>query len=124
VPALPNIDWNSLSNIIKNVQSVTTSSAVSSGAAVPSEVANAVKQEITGIEEIPVVEEEEEVVVKMEVDPFDDLTDEELVSLLSNFRTLSQGDQQNLVCYMKKMEQEDPYRVQRLKEETARARKC
>ena len=68
-------------------------------------------------------EEEEKVVVKIEADPFDDLTDEELVSLLTNFKTLSQGDQQNLVCYMKKMEQEDPQRVQRLKEETARARR-
>ena len=119
-PALPNIDWNSLSIILKTVNQAGTPGPLSAG-----DVSGAncsmddMKEELMEEEE----EEEEKVVVKIEADPFDDLTDEELVSLLTNFKTLSQGDQQNLVCYMKKMEQEDPQRVQRLKEETARARR-
>ncbi len=122
-PALPNIDWNSLSNILKTVKN--EGQALVSPPAALKEDDN-IKTEAMDVEEEEVKEEEgeEEVVVKIEADPFDDLTDEELVSLLKNFKTLSQGDQSNLVCYMKKMEQEDPHRVQRLKIETAKARRC
>jgi hypothetical protein len=120
---LPNIDWNSLSKILKTVKN--EGQALVSPPAALKEDDN-IKTEAMDVEEEEVKEEEgeEEVVVKIEADPFDDLTDEELVSLLKNFKTLSQGDQSNLVCYMKKMEQEDPHRVQRLKIETAKARRC
>ena len=45
-----------------------------------------------------------------------DFTDEELVSLLKNFKTLEPLEQQDLIAHMKKLERDEPARVQKLKE--------
>ena len=49
------------------------------------------------------------------LDEFDDLTIEELRSLLDNFKNLSKGEQMDLIRYMKKLEQTDPEKVKLLK---------
>merc|ERR550525_1233491 len=48
------------------------------------------------------------------LDEFDDLTVEELRSLLDNFKNLSKGEQMDLIRYMKKLEQTDPEKVKLL----------
>ena len=50
------------------------------------------------------------------LDEFDDLTIEELRSLLDNFKNLSKGEQMDLIRYMKKLEQTDPEKVKLLKQ--------
>ena len=50
------------------------------------------------------------------LDEFDDLTIEELKSLLDNFKNLSKGEQMDLIRYMKKLEQNDPEKVKLLKQ--------
>ena len=45
------------------------------------------------------------------LDEFDDLTTEELKSLLDNFKNLSKGEQKDLVSYMRKLETTDPMKV-------------
>lgn len=50
------------------------------------------------------------------LDEFDDLTIEELRSLLDNFRNLSKGEQMDLIRYMKKLEQTDKEKVKLLKQ--------
>lgn len=50
------------------------------------------------------------------LDEFDDLTIEELRSLLDNFKNLSKGEQMDLIRYMKKLEQQDPEKVKLLKQ--------
>jgi hypothetical protein len=49
-------------------------------------------------------------------DVFIDFTDEELISLLTNFKTLEPLEQKDLICHMKKLETDNPDRVKRLKE--------
>ena len=49
------------------------------------------------------------------LDEFDDLTIEELRSLLDNFKNLSKGEQMDLIRYMKKLEETDPEKVKLLK---------
>merc|ERR1740128_1536332 len=58
----------------------------------------------------PVAEPEEE------EDFYADFTDEELISLLKNFKSLEPLEQKDLIGYMKKLESEDPERVTKLKE--------
>ena len=50
------------------------------------------------------------------LDEFDDLTIEELRSLLDNFKNLSKGEQMDLIRYMKKLELTDPDKVKLLKQ--------
>merc|ERR1712083_102462 len=50
------------------------------------------------------------------LDEFDDLTIEELRSLLDNFKNLSKGEQMDLIRYMKKLELTDPEKVKLLKQ--------
>ena len=50
------------------------------------------------------------------LDEFDDLTIEELRSLLDNFKNLSKAEQMDLIRYMKKLEQTDPEKVKLLKQ--------
>ena len=50
------------------------------------------------------------------LDEFDELTLEELRSLLSNFKNLSKSEQMDLVQYMRKIETTDPEKVKKLKE--------
>ena len=50
------------------------------------------------------------------LDEFDDLTVEELRSLLDNFKNLSKGEQMDLIRYMRKLEQNDPEKVKLLKQ--------
>merc|ERR1711997_1311817 len=50
------------------------------------------------------------------LDEFDDLTIEELRSLLDNFKNLSKGEQMDLIRYMKKLEKTDPQKVKLLKQ--------
>ena len=45
------------------------------------------------------------------LDEFDDLTVDELRSLLDNFKNLSKGEQMDLIRYMRKLEQNDPQKV-------------
>ena len=49
------------------------------------------------------------------LDEFDDLTVEELKSLLDNFKNLSKAEQMDLIKYMKKLETTDPEKVKLLK---------
>ena len=49
------------------------------------------------------------------LDDFDELTMEELRSLLDNFKNLSKSEQMDLVQYMRKLETTDPEKVKRLK---------
>ena len=49
------------------------------------------------------------------LDEFDDLTVEELKSLLDNFKNLSKAEQMDLIKYMKKLETSDPEKVKLLK---------
>lgn len=53
-----------------------------------------------------------------DLDEFDDLTLEELKSLLENFKNLSKSEQMDLIQYMKKLEKTDPDKVRMLKEAT------
>ena len=50
------------------------------------------------------------------LDEFDDLTVDELRSLLDNFKNLSKGEQMDLIRYMRKLEQNDPEKVKMLKQ--------
>merc|ERR1711997_183019 len=50
------------------------------------------------------------------LDEFDDLTIEELRSLLDNFKNLSKGEQMDLIRYMKKLELTAPEKVKLLKQ--------
>ena len=50
------------------------------------------------------------------LDEFDELTMEELRSLLDNFKNLSKSEQMDLVQYMRKLETTDPEKVRQLKE--------
>ena len=50
------------------------------------------------------------------LDEFDDLTVDELRSLLDNFKNLSKGEQMDLIRYMRKLEQNDPQKVKLLKQ--------
>ena len=50
------------------------------------------------------------------LDEFDDLTVDELRSLLDNFKNLSKGEQMDLIRYMRKLEQNDPEKVKLLKQ--------
>ena len=52
----------------------------------------------------------------MEEDDFIEFTDEELISLLTNFKTLEPLEQKDLIQHMKKLEKKNPERVKRLKE--------
>jgi len=58
------------------------------------------------------------------LDEFDDLTIEELRSLLDNFKNLSKGEQMDLIRYMKKLEQTDPEKVKLLKQSTKPGQKA
>ena len=48
-------------------------------------------------------------------DEFDDLTIDELRSLLDNFKNLSKAEQMDLIQYMRKLETTDPDKVKQLK---------
>ena len=48
-------------------------------------------------------------------DEFDDLTIEELRSLLDNFKNLSKAEQMDLIQYMRKLETTNPEKVKQLK---------
>ena len=75
------------------------------------------KQSANGNAEIQAIKAEPEPVEKEEEEDFYvDFTDEELVSLLKNFKTLEPLEQKDLIGYMKKLESEDPLRVTKLKE--------
>lgn len=50
------------------------------------------------------------------LDEFDELTMEELRSLLDNFKNLSKSEQMDLIQYMRKLESTDPEKVRKLKE--------
>ena len=50
------------------------------------------------------------------LDEFDDLTIEELRSLLDNFKNLSKSEQMDLIRYMRKLEHSDPEKVKLLKQ--------
>jgi hypothetical protein len=52
------------------------------------------------------------------LDEFDELTMEELRSLLDNFKNLSKSEQMDLVQYMRKLETTDPEKVRQLKDST------
>ena len=52
------------------------------------------------------------------LDEFDELTMEELRSLLDNFKNLSKSEQMDLVQYMRKLETTDPEKVRQLKDTT------
>lgn len=54
--------------------------------------------------------------VAEDYDEFDDLTVEELRSLLDNFKNLSKGEQMDLIRYMRKLENTDPEKVKLLKQ--------
>ncbi len=49
------------------------------------------------------------------LDEFDDLTPEELRSLLDNFKNLSKSEQKDLIQYMRKLEKTNPLKVRMLK---------
>jgi hypothetical protein len=50
------------------------------------------------------------------LDEFDELTIEELRSLLNNFKNLSKTEQLDLIQYMKKLETTNPEKVKMLKQ--------
>ena len=50
------------------------------------------------------------------LDEFDDLTIEELRSLLDNFKNLSKTEQLDLIQYMKKLESTNPDKVKMLRQ--------
>jgi len=66
----------------------------------------------------PIYNKEKEAAAECDdnLDEFDDLTIEELRSLLDNFKNLSKGEQMDLIRYMKKLEQNDPEKVKLLKQ--------
>jgi hypothetical protein len=51
----------------------------------------------------------------IKAEAIDDLTEAEVVELVKNFRGLDKEDQKELIEYMRKLEETDPERVQRLK---------
>merc|ERR1711872_537035 len=100
-----NIDWNSLSNIIKTVQETAPNSVVgSSNQPDPMDQPNSFEQDDSCI----IIKEEPE-------EFYADFTDDEIISLLKNFKTLEPLEQKDLIAHMKKLEKDDPERVARLK---------
>lgn len=63
--------------------------------------------------EIPIIDIDDS-----NLDEFDELTMEELRSLLDNFKNLSKSEQMDLVQYMRKLETTDPEKVKKLKDTT------
>ena len=53
--------------------------------------------------------------VKTEADPYDLLTEDEIVQLLKNFKELEEGEKKDFLGYMKKLENINPDKVKRLK---------
>ena len=85
----PNIDWGSLINILSTVKK---------------------KEEEKSrpiMEEVPAVKTEPEV--------YDMLTEEEVVHLIKNFKELDEEERKNFLSYMKRLENENPEKVKRLK---------
>lgn len=109
--AIPNIDWNSLSNIIKTVKSGPETDQLVDDLSVHHENMRS-EVETTAPVAKPVLEEDEF---------YADFTDEELISLLRNFKTLEPLEQKDLISHMKKLERDEPDRVLRLKEAVHRA---
>ena len=108
---IPNIDWNSLSNIIKTVKSGPEPDQSVDDLSVHHENMRSEVEPTAPVAE-PVVEEDEF---------YADFTDEELISLLRNFKTLEPLEQKDLISHMKKLERDEPDRVLRLKEAVHRA---
>lgn len=84
----PSIDWNSLINIISSVKKKEE------------------QQTNIVVENAP---------VKTEADPYDLLTEDEIVQLLKNFKELEEGEKKDFLGYMKKLENINPDKVKRLK---------
>ena len=122
-----NIDWNGLSNILKTVKGPSQDPpqpAVNLGNPPPGypNMPIGIPQMPPGNPQVdtrnsaiqpqdpqmPSEPEEEEF--------YADFTDEELISLLRNFKTLEPLEQKDLIAHMKKLEREEPERVLRLKE--------
>ncbi len=61
-------------------------------------------------------EKEDEKEAEDAADEFDELTVDELRSLLDNFKNLSKGEQLDLIQYMKKLEASNPAKVRMLKQ--------
>ena len=116
-----NIDFNLLSNIMKTVkgskkplasQSIHSNQQMhSENSQNPSENPQMHSENHQSVQNLPasVAEEEEE-------EFYADFTDEELISLLRNFKSLEPLEQKDLISHMKKLERDEPDRVQRLKE--------
>ena len=51
----------------------------------------------------------------IKVEPFESLTEEELIHLVKGFKDLDQKDKLDLIDYMKKLEKTNPSMVQRVK---------
>ena len=51
----------------------------------------------------------------IKVEPFESLTEEELIHLVKGFKDLDQKDKLDLIDYMKKLEKTNPAMVQRVK---------
>ena len=51
----------------------------------------------------------------IKVEPFESLTEEELIHLVKGFKDLDQKDKLDLIDYMKKLEKINPAMVQRVK---------
>ena len=51
----------------------------------------------------------------IKVEPFESLTEEELIHLVKGFKDLDQKDKLDLIDYMKKLEKTNPAIVQRVK---------
>ena len=51
----------------------------------------------------------------IKAEPFESLTEEELIHLVKGFKDLDQKDKRDLIDYMKKLEKTNPAMVQRVK---------
>ena len=131
-PAGLNIDFNLLSNIIQTVKKggqqptnnqIQHQQIAPSGGGATNHTESAeenyhqgntatLNQPQTGMEQQFVAGEEEEF--------YADFTDEELISLLRNFKTLEPLEQKDLISHMKKLERDEPERVVRLQQAVRR----
>ena len=102
------IDWAAVSNIVSSLphpQSQEPQPSTSAGSS--KNTASSSSGRKKSPDRVPDIKTEE----------LDALTEVEVVQLVRNFRSLDKEDQKELIAYMKKLEESDPDRVQKLRRE-------
>ena len=107
-PQPANIDWAAVSNIVSSIphpQSQEPQPSTSAGSS--KNTASSSSGRRKSPDRVPDIKTEE----------LDTLTEVEVVQLVRNFRSLDKEDQKELIAYMRKLEESDPDRVQKLRRE-------